>query len=202
MSFANDLNKVWRNPKLSRFQKDQTFRKMQLAHTQEHSQAMVRRSKMQGFDQKYEAQHRLYTSDTIAHAGMISPNMLQPGGKLSQEAFKTTDQIMHERMSVRPFVPIDRFDVAAYVEYGRPKYDKHEDARMADGSVNKDIAKNLPTMGNKAVMGMDRKANKKRRQMQEASSGWGNNSTYAASSTSGGYGQMSGGNAYNTVRNY
>jgi hypothetical protein len=42
-------------------------------------------------------------------------------------AMKTTDEIMHERMAMRPFVPYEQFDVAAYSNYGKPKYDKHED---------------------------------------------------------------------------
>ena len=36
---------------------------------------------------------------------------------------------MHERMSLRPFIPYSQFDVATYVDYGRPKYDKNEDFR-------------------------------------------------------------------------
>lgn len=214
MAFASQLNQVYMNPKMSKGQKDQLFRTMQLAHTQEHSPGMVKRSKMQGFDQKYEAQHRLYQSDTIAHPNMISAEMLQPGGMLPQRAFKTTDQIMHERMAVRPFVPINRFDVASYVEYGRPKYDKHEDARMADGTVNKEIAKSLPTIGNKPVMERNGMRGKRRRQqmqmqmqaqgqMQSSNSNFTANGMGSSSNTMGsGYGQVSNGNAYNSVRNY
>lgn len=206
MKFANELNAVWKDTHASKSQKDQTFRQMQLAHIQQHPIKMVRRSKMQGFDQKYEAQHRLYNSDTIAHPGMISQNMLEPGGMLPQEAFKTTDQIMHERMAARTFLPINQFDVASYVEYGKPKYDKNEDARLADGTVDKQLAKSLPTIGNQNAMGMGKG---KRRQMQDANPGWGNSATNASWNSSGsrGYsssfaGQVSGGNAYNSVRNY
>jgi hypothetical protein len=202
MKFANELNQVWIDPHASKSQKDQTFRQMQLAHVQKHPTAMTRRSKMQGFDQKWEAQHRLFNSDTIAHPGMISQNMLMPGGMLPQEAFKTTDQIMHERMSVRPFVPINQFDVANYVEYGKPKYDKNEDARLADGTVNKELAKSLPTIGNKSVMGTMGK--KRQNQAQDvSSSGWGNggnSSTWNSYKSS--QGQVSGGNASNSIHNY
>ncbi len=208
MKFANELNTVWRDPHASKSQKDQTFRQMQLDHVRQHPEQMVRRSKMQGFDQKYEAEHRLYSSDTIAHPGMISPNMLLPGGRLPQEAFKTTDQIMHERMAARPFVSINQFDVASYVEYGKPKYDKHEDARLADGSIDKQLAKSLPTMGNKNVMAMGGKQGRRRQQTQDSSSGWGaSNASYYGSGVNG-YrsssftGQVSGGNAQNSVRNY
>ena len=202
MNFASELNQLWRNPKLSKGQKDMEFRQMQLAHLQQHSPMTVKRSKMQGFDQKFEAQHRLYTSDTIAHPGMISPSMLQPGGQLPQEAFKTTDTIMHERMAARPFVPLERFDVAAYVEYGRPKYDKNEDARLADGSVDKALAKTLPTIGNKPPMEPGRKRRRMMMQDDNMSNYTSGNSNYAGQRASSSVGQVSGGNAYNSVRNY
>lgn len=212
MRFANDLNNVWLNPKLSRSQKEHTFTQMHLAHLQQHPAGMVKRSKMQGFDQKYEAEHRLNTSDTIAHPEWITPNMLLMGGKLNPDAFKTTDEIMHERMSARPFLPIAQFDVANYVEYGKPKYDKHEDARFADGSVNKDLAKTLPTIGNTSVVAKEKMMNK-RRAMQQASgqawgnSTWGNSGGYggysdAGSSNGNSHGYVSHGNAQNSVRNY
>lgn len=201
MRFAAQLNQVWLNPNLSRAQKNQMFSQMQLAHIQQHSPGMVRRSRMQGFDEKYEAVHRLYSSDTIAYPQMITPAMLQPGGKLPQAAFKTTDEIMHERMAVRPFLPFERFDVAAFVDYGKPKYDKHEDARNADGSVNKDLAKVLPTLGNQAVVAQERQERRLQRRMMRMQQETGNN-YYAGNNGNSYYYQNSGGNAYNTVRNY
>ena len=96
---------------------------MHLAHIQEHSPAMVRRSQMQGFDKKYEYQHRPTTSDTV---------LAQSGGdaKFGGLVFKTTDVLMHERMAQRPFVKYANFDVARFVDYGRPKYDKKEDGEL------------------------------------------------------------------------
>jgi len=205
MKFAGQLNQVWLDPHLSSTQKTQDFRQMQIAHIQEHSPQMVRRSKMQGFDQKYEAEHRLNTSDTIANRNMITPNMLAPGGKLPQEAFKTCDEIMHERMASRPFVPIQRFDVAAYVEYGKPKYDKHEDARNSDGSVNKEMAKAAPTMGNQDVLAQERMQMRKKRRMQmdgSNSNDMNNVSSYPTNNYTHGYTTTSTGNAQNSVRNY
>ena len=201
MKFANQLNNVWLDPKLSVSQKDQMFRQMQLSHIQEHPPMMVRRSKMQGFDQKYEAEHRLYHSDAIAHPELITSNMLQPGGKLPQRAFKTTDELMHERMSMRPFVPFNHFDVAAYVDYGKPKYDKHEDARNPDGSVNKELAKELPTIGNPNAMGQNQRPGRRRRwmmQQQQSSVPATNYYRPAAPAPA----PVSGGNGANTVQNY
>lgn len=210
MKFASTLNGVWQDPHLSSTQKNQEFRQMQLAHIESHSPQMVRRSKMQGFDQKYEAEHRLMTSDTIADRSMITPNMLEKGGRLPPSAFKTTDEIMHERMAVRPFLPIQRFDVASYVEYGKPKYDKHEDARNADGSINKEIAKAAPTIGNQDVIAQERMQNRmKRMGMNGGGGGWNgggggmnNVSSFPNNNYNHGYTTQSSGNAQNAVRNY
>jgi len=89
---------------------------------------------MQGFDQKYEAKHRLRTSDTIRDPELIMANYSQ-AGPLPQEAFKTTDELVHERMATRPFEPYASFDTVRFVDYGRPLYDKHEDQRDLSGQI-------------------------------------------------------------------
>ncbi len=149
MQFASQLNQVWLNPKLSRGQKDQMFKQMHLAHIDQHSPGMVRRSKMQGFDMQYEAK-RANRSDTIVDRSAVI-SAANSGMKPPPSAFKTTDEIMHERMAQRPFVAYNYFDVAAYSDYGKQKYDKHEDYRTADGMVDKQAARNAPTIGNKQV---------------------------------------------------
>lgn len=132
LGLAQQLNQVWQDPHLSRDEKNRLFYQMHMGHISQHSMAMVRRSKMQGFDQKYEAKFRLATSDTIRDRNLIS----DPEAKmLPQQAFKTTDEIMHERMAQRPFMQYQNFDVAAFADYGRPKYDKHEDYRDANGQI-------------------------------------------------------------------
>lgn len=131
LRFAKELGAVWSDRSLSRTQKDDAFRKMHLAHVTEHNYAMVRRSRMQGFDQEYEAKNRLNQSDTIKNPRAITAAYEAGENHAPESAFKTTDQIMHERMAKRPFVPYDRFDVAAFSDYGRPFYDKNEDERDA-----------------------------------------------------------------------
>lgn len=136
LDFAMQLYGVYQNPQLSRAQKNQYFTSMQLNHVQQHSPKMVRRSRMQGFDQKYEAKNRLHQSDTIKDvnlaAASVSKTMMSP--MQANQAFKTTDQIMHERMAQRPFVKYEQFDVAAFSDYGRPLYEKHEDQRDLNGT--------------------------------------------------------------------
>jgi hypothetical protein len=121
LKFAQDLNRVWMDRTLTRAEKDRKFSEMQLAHIAQHSQAMTRRSRMQGFDMKYEARVRPASSDTIRPGSTVVP------GVRNVAAFKTTDEIAHERMTSRPFVPYTLFDVAAFTDYGRQKYDKKGD---------------------------------------------------------------------------
>ncbi len=123
LDFAAELNGVWRNSSLTRAAKDERFRALHLAHANAHPQELVDRSVMQGFDKKYETKHRPETSDCIIREGQEVA--LRPRARRQQDEFKTTDRIMHERMSSRPFVAYSAFDTAAYVDYGRPKYDKH-----------------------------------------------------------------------------
>jgi hypothetical protein len=126
LAFAQKIAKVWRDPSLSRAQKDARFRTMNLDHVKQHSQEMVGRSEMQGFDKKFEAR-RAGRSDCILREDSIQPR-LRPR---RDDAFKTTDQIVHERMAARPFVPYGEFDVERFTDYGRQKYDKKQ-ALLAD----------------------------------------------------------------------
>jgi hypothetical protein len=64
-------------------------------------------------------------------------------------AFKGTDEIMHERMARQPFVPYDSFNVAAFVDYGLQKYDKHEDSRDSYGKVIEKLKESEPELGGK-----------------------------------------------------
>ncbi len=135
IEFAGRLHDVWTSPKMTRTQKQNSFRQMHLAHINEHPMAMVNRSRMQSFDMEHEAKHNLYTSDTIIDRGaastVLSEDKLSKRGAM--QAFKTTDRIMHERMAQRPFVSYTSFDTTQFAKYGRPLYDKNEDFRTADG---------------------------------------------------------------------
>jgi hypothetical protein len=135
LQLAEDLNRVWLDPNLTRAQKDNWFRTLQLRHIRQHSPQMVSRSQMQGFDKQYEVKHRLNNSDVIADRSLAAED-LAPGGHAPDTAFKTTDVIMHQRLANQPFVPYDQFNVAALIEYGRPQYDKNENMRTANGQVS------------------------------------------------------------------
>ncbi|HEY9717336.1 MAG TPA: hypothetical protein V6C69_07705 [Trichormus sp.] len=127
MNLAARLDKVWMNPKLTIGQKDALFSQMQLAHIKQHSAAMVARSKMQGFDMWEEAHKRLETTDTISNRELAQAIVSGSAPRTDlAKAFKTTDEIFHERLAQRPFVAYTNFDVAAYTDYGKQKYDKNE----------------------------------------------------------------------------
>jgi hypothetical protein len=56
-------------------------------------------------------------------------------GPASYAAFKTTDEVLHERMAQRPFLAYNHFDTGRFVEYGTHTYDKHEDALDENGRM-------------------------------------------------------------------
>ncbi|SRR5579885_97790 len=161
LQLAQKLNEVWTNPNLTREQKNNLFRQMQLAHIDEHPQAEHNRSRMQGFDIQYEITHRLYNSDVF-----YDPRLVDPVNKKAPPSdVKTTDVIMHERMARRPFIPYDKFDVVAFADYGKPFYDKHEDQRMANGQIAPGT-----NLSKEPVIGNDPRAHPVERQMKKQGS--------------------------------
>jgi hypothetical protein len=133
MVLAYQLNQIWQNQSLSTADKQAYFRTMQLAHIQQHSPALSKRSHMQGFDLQYEKEHR--------------PNSDFFNGYTGGRA-KTVDVVMHQRMAARPFVAYEHFDVAQFCDYGKPMYDKEEDYRDSSGHVDQLAARGAPKLGN------------------------------------------------------
>lgn len=116
LAFADELYDVYRNRGMTPAQKAETFRSLQLGHIALHSDAMVKRSRMERFDMRYEARYRPTTSDTIRPGAIL-------GHPVDPAAFKTTDVILHQRMATRPFQPYTAFDVASFSDYGPRRYD-------------------------------------------------------------------------------
>ncbi len=121
---ARQLDGVWKDASLTRAEKDARFRAAHLAHLREHSAALRSRSRLQGFDAKHE--EKLAHSDFRFAEGDFRPSATAANGKRKKKGpeLKTTDQVMHERMATRPFVAYESFDVAAFSEYGKIRYDK------------------------------------------------------------------------------
>lgn len=130
LQLACELNKIWQASDLTREEKDRLFQQMQIAHIRDHSYAEHQRSKMQSFDVQYEAKHRPH-SDFFYNPSRNDPK----NGQVDPNNLKTVDTVMHERMARRPFIAYEKFDVAAYADYGKPMYDKHEQFRGPDGQI-------------------------------------------------------------------
>jgi hypothetical protein len=106
---------------------------MQLDHIRDHKPEMVARSQLQSFDKRFEVEKRLASSDAVADASLIDAR--DAHASVPDEAFKTTDRIMHERISMRPFVHYEDFDVARFADYGTRFYDKNENNLDEYGQV-------------------------------------------------------------------
>ena len=152
MQFASQLDQVWQNQKLSKGQKDTMFAQMHMEHIAQHPRSMAQRSHLQGFDAKFEADHRLATTDTIKNR-QLAMQYASSGQHVPMQLFKTTDEIMHERVAKQPFVNYTNFDVVSFSDYGLQKYDKHEDALMSNGMVDHEKAASIGTIGKAKPMG-------------------------------------------------
>ena len=138
LELAERLDRVWNDRSILPDQKLALFKRMQMDHVNFHSSDMVARSRLQSFDKRFEFEARQRSSDVIANASLIDSRDSHP--YLPDEAFKTTDRLMHERIAARPFVLYDNFDVAKFADYGTMFYDKHENnmdefGQMIDGEA-------------------------------------------------------------------
>jgi hypothetical protein len=145
LDFAKQVNQVY-TASASMEQKKQEFVQMHLNHIHHHSSQMVQRSRMQGFDAMYEAKKPLDKTDTIANAAAVK-EALASHSRIPENAVKTCDVIMHERDAKQPFVQYADFNVVAFSNYGKTKYDKEEDYRNAYGRVDMAAYKTAPVMG-------------------------------------------------------
>ncbi|MBX9689106.1 MAG: hypothetical protein K2X27_20525 [Candidatus Obscuribacterales bacterium] len=128
LDLAERLDSVYRERSLSPEQKRAQFASMHIDHFKHHSKELVARSHMQDFDRKHELSRPF--SDTLRSAPNFHAVSWQEGG---DDLVKTTDEIMHERMSQRPFFAYNNFDTGRFSDYGTHFYDKHEDSLDENG---------------------------------------------------------------------
>lgn len=121
LDLAERLNHIWTDRSITPAQKEALFAREHIRHINSHSSSMVAASELQGFDRVHIFKHNIKDAikDPASLAG-ADPH------HLPREAFKSTDTIMHERLSKQPFVPYERFNVAQFVNYGSQHYDKGE----------------------------------------------------------------------------
>jgi hypothetical protein len=148
LALAQKLNSVWLDHSISKDQKATIFKKMQLEHIALHTEEEKSRSHLQGFDANYIAQHAAQLPDLIDKPELLKDYKVASAGTgkaaegmhVPEAAFKTTDMIMHERMSKTAFVAYNNFDVAAFTNYGTTYYDKNEnesEGRVVDSRLKK-----------------------------------------------------------------
>lgn len=142
MKLAKDLWTVWKDAKLTRAQKDARFAAMQIEAWKAQPAATTARSRWQGFDAKNEhkrvalgiardtvqgapVQRKLSDAEKAEIATkMAGMNTLDE--KVRNVELKPINQLVHERMSVRPFVKYEAFDIADFTDYGRRYYDNNK----------------------------------------------------------------------------
>ena len=109
--FAVKLGMLARTKRLSNADRNEKFLDMHLQKAHGHNYGLVEGAQLQGFDVKYVKNN---TSDfTRGNKGFVK------GG------VKLVDQVVHERMAARPFVPFEKFDAHEFTKLGikRYKYD-------------------------------------------------------------------------------
>ncbi|MBI4244714.1 MAG: hypothetical protein HY606_11545 [Planctomycetes bacterium] len=125
ISFAMELNKIYKNKMLKPEKKDQLFKKYHEAHFDTHSRITTINSKLQNFDMKYVMKNNI--SDFIKQNPDEKEMHEKPYNFHYDQYFKTVDEVMHTRMAERPFKSFPEFDTANYVNIGTRFYDSNKD---------------------------------------------------------------------------
>jgi hypothetical protein len=121
--FAQYMNRLWHSSAKSVGDKQKEFQRANLLAIRQLPPDMVARSHLQKFDAKKEVKQA--ASDFRFKSGDYHP----PGHTGKNDSLKSTVQVIHERMALRPFVRYEDFDVADFSDYGKQRYDKKEDMR-------------------------------------------------------------------------
>lgn len=124
LRFALALDRLWEDDSKSLAEKRRMYQLMHRAEVALASDETIARSDWQPFDRQAEiARLRGEDRDTVADV---------EGKHVELEPLNV---LVHERMALRPFVPFDRFDTAAFVDYGREHYDNNQGDRGQPFSV-------------------------------------------------------------------
>lgn len=142
MKLAKQLWAVWKDGTLTREQKDKAFAAMQIEAYKNHPQATTLRSRWQGFDARNEHKRVALGIQRDTVKGAPVQRKLTDAQRAEVESkmaklktaekdapkiqLKPINQLVHERMSVRPFVKYEAFDTADFADYGRRYYDNNK----------------------------------------------------------------------------
>ncbi len=116
LELATTLHALWRDRSRGASAKREMYSRLQLAALRTHGPATFARSTWQGFDAAAERERReREPRDTF----------LSTAQGTTGDTLKPINQLVHERLAERPFVPFQRFDVEAFADYGRDYYDNN-----------------------------------------------------------------------------
>lgn len=120
---------LWQDQSVPLAEKQQRFKRAQLAAISSASPATLARARWQGFDAKNELKRvsKGTRRDTILLDSKGQPVKDSKGNLRLKSPF----QIAHERIAARPFVAFADFDIYAWADYGRTYYDNN---KKVDGS--------------------------------------------------------------------
>jgi len=108
MDLAVQLGKLYYKRGLSSAERNREYLDLHLRHALDHSVALRYASQHQGFDKMNLEKRAL--SDFHRKKGFVTAGL------------KTPDQVLHERLAERPFLPFESFDVKRFVDMGRKQY--------------------------------------------------------------------------------
>lgn len=127
LSMARALYRLWQDKRPAK-EKRKMFSRIQLRTMADQPRAMVARSTWQGFD----AQNERRRAEKLAKRRKQRDTWIYEKGVAKR--LKPTCQVVRERMAARPLRHFNRFDVADFVDYGRPYYDNN--ARVEGAGVD------------------------------------------------------------------
>ena len=104
---ALDIGKLYYRSDLTAAKRNAEYLELHLRHALAHGQALREASYLQGFDK--QSLEKRKESDFHRTEGFVS-------------GLKTPDQVVHERLAERPFLPFQSFDVASYIDMGIKQY--------------------------------------------------------------------------------
>jgi hypothetical protein len=105
--FALEVGKLYYQQGLSAADRNARYLDMHLRHALEHTKDLRDASHLTGFDKKDLEKRK--ESDFQRQEGFVT-------------GLKTPDQIIHERLAERPFLPFEAIDVASFIDMGLKRY--------------------------------------------------------------------------------
>ncbi|WP_372368951.1 hypothetical protein [Candidatus Uabimicrobium sp. HlEnr_7] len=108
VKLATSLNKLYHSSRVSISKRNELFLDAHLEKAFLSDKKLHKQSKLQGFD--------------VKNIEKRSESDFKRDSVFVDTGLKSSDQVLHERMAERPFLPFEMFDTAQYIDMGRKKY--------------------------------------------------------------------------------